>query len=49
MAVCGEVNHGLDSFAFKTPEDAREFVENIHEMFALDFMFMSLGVRPGYF
>lgn len=49
MAICGEVIHGLDTLAFKTPEEAREFVENIPEMSALDFMFKSLGVRPGYF
>ena len=49
IAVRGEVSHGLDSLAFKTPKEAREFVENIPEMSALDFMFKSLGVRPGYY
>ncbi len=45
----GEVEHGLDSLAFYSPGDARAFVENLSNMNALEFMFKSLGFRPGYF
>lgn len=49
MVVRGEVNHGLDSLAFENSKEARKFVKNIPEMSALTFMFMSLGIRPGYY
>ena len=45
----GEVEHGLETLAFNTSEEALDFIDNIAEMSALEFMFKSIGIRPGYF
>lgn len=49
LSINGEVEHGLESLAFNSPKEAKEFIENLSSMSALDFMFKSLGVRPGFF
>ncbi|WP_303965601.1 hypothetical protein [Sporosarcina ureae] len=45
----GEVEHGLETLAFNTSEEALDFIDSIAEMSALEFMFKSIGIRPGYF
>lgn len=42
----GVVDHGIEAFAFNNGKEAKEFVENIPNMSALDFMLGGLGVTP---
>ncbi|PIC79405.1 hypothetical protein CSV75_12495 [Sporosarcina sp. P18a] len=49
LSINGEVEHGLETLAFNNSKEAKGFIENLSSMSALDFMFTSLGVRPGYF
>ena len=45
LCVAGEVEHGIQSFAFTDPEQAWSFVNYLPQMSALDFMVASISVR----
>ncbi|PIC94834.1 hypothetical protein CSV69_14700 [Sporosarcina sp. P26b] len=48
LIIDGEVDHGLETLAFNNPEEAQSFVQNLPKMTALQFMFKTLGVQPGF-
>lgn len=48
LIIEGEVDHGLETLAFNNPEEAQSFVQNLPKMTALQFMFKTLGVQPGF-
>ena len=46
MCIDGEVDHGIESLAFTTPDMAWDFVNNLQHMSAIDFMVASIGCPP---
>ena len=48
LSLSGEIEHGIESLAFNSPNEAWQFIDKLPEMTALEFMFKTLGVRPGY-
>jgi hypothetical protein len=49
MCIDGEVEYGIESFVFFDSEKVWEFLNNIPEMSALDFMALSIGIRPSLY
>ncbi|PIC88546.1 hypothetical protein CSV71_14245 [Sporosarcina sp. P21c] len=45
----GKIQHGIDSFIFFNTDCMWEFVNNLPNMNASDYIFSSIGVRPGYY
>ncbi|ARD47510.1 hypothetical protein [Sporosarcina sp. P33] len=45
----GEVKFGVETFVFFSPEKAKTFVEHLPSMSALEFIFKTIGIRPGYY
>lgn len=46
MCIDGEVDHGIESFAFSNVDEAWSFVDNLQYMSAIDFMAASIGCPP---
>ncbi|PIC62571.1 hypothetical protein CSV79_16350 [Sporosarcina sp. P13] len=46
MFFDGEVDHGIDTFIFLNQEKAWEFINNLQQMSAIEFMIYSIGFPP---
>lgn len=46
LCTNGEVDHGIDTFVFFEHEKVQEFIENLPQMTALDFVLAGTGCQP---